>query len=101
MAAKMVQVPFRAPENEIDSIRERAHARGMSMNAYMRRQLDIDQDATAQALKAAIARSYAHLAGSAEFDALDRSLAAVPRPAPAELGFDPATAVDADTGTAV
>ena len=100
MNAKMVQIPFRAPEDEVNALRERAHARGLSVNAYMRRELALDRDETAQRVKAAIARSYAHLAGDPDIEALDRALAAVPRPAPAELGFDPATASEAATGTA-
>jgi hypothetical protein len=83
------QIPFRAPEEELDRIRRRARERGLSVNEYMRRQLLDDRDDRDTAVRNSIGRTYARLAQSPEFDALDEQLAALPRPASADLGFDP------------
>lgn len=87
--ASMIQYPFRATPEELEDIKHRAHERGLSVNAYMRRQMKLDRDERDKAVRESIARTYARLADSPEFDALDEQLAALPRPASAELGFDP------------
>jgi hypothetical protein len=94
------QFPFRAPQEEMEELKRRAHARGLSVNAYMRQQLALDRDETDSMVRSAIVRTYARTAFSPELDDLDAQLAAVPRPTSAELGFDPDTAADDDTAAA-
>jgi hypothetical protein len=87
--SNVVSITYRATQQDAEELRRRAAARGLSVQAYMDRQLALDRDEVEQRLRAVIATGYARIQHDPEFDALDAELAARPRSLPSELGFNP------------
>lgn len=89
--SETVSIPYRTSRAKADELKRRAASLGYtSVQAYMDRALALDPDALQQRIREATLAGYARTHGSASFDLLDEQLAAVPRSAPSELGFDPA-----------